>query len=299
MTPIYSPGIHLLHRREKGTRLEAGANPGTCHVQLQDSTRYTRHRGAAPKKKSGTVLGATSFADGIVTRAVLVTGGTGALGAAVTNRFLEEGHKVVATSLTGQTPDAVAKRLSRFEERFHPLQADVTDQDSVAELVDRTVVTLGTIDVLIHLVGGWAGGHPVQDISLETWERMFDLNLRSSFLCTRAAIPVMREQGWGRIVLVSSRAARSGRRNQGAYAIVKAGVSVLAETIAEENNDVDVTANKVAPSVLDTPANRTAMPGTGHGSLVSVEDVAKTIAFLASQEAGQLRGAWLSAFGGM
>jgi NAD(P)-dependent dehydrogenase (short-subunit alcohol dehydrogenase family) len=232
-----------------------------------------------------------------MTRAVLVTGGTGALGAAVTNRFLEDGNKVVATSLTGQIPDTVAKSLTRFGERFHLLHADVTDWDSVAELVDRTVASLGTIELLIHLVGGWAGGQPVQDVSLETWERMIDVNLRSGFLCSRAVLPVMREQGWGRIVLVSSQAARSARRHQSAYAIAKAGLFVLAETIAEENNDVDVTANVVAPSVLDTPANRAAMPGTDHASLVPVENVSKIISFLASTEAGQLRGAWLPAFG--
>jgi NAD(P)-dependent dehydrogenase (short-subunit alcohol dehydrogenase family) len=74
-------------------------------------------------------------------------------------------------------------------------------------------------------------------------------------------------------------------------------VAVLAEPIAEEYKDLDVTANVVTPSVLDTPASRTAMPGTEHASMVSVEDVAKTFAFLAFQEAGQLRGAWLPAFG--
>jgi NAD(P)-dependent dehydrogenase (short-subunit alcohol dehydrogenase family) len=232
-----------------------------------------------------------------MTRSALITGGTGGLGAAVTNRFLDHGHNVVATSRLGGPPETVTGSLSHFGERFHLLEADVTEWDSVTQLVDRTVAILGTIDVLVHLVGGWAGGQPLQDVSLASWKRMFDINLGSAFLCSRAVLPIMRRQGWGRIVFVSSEAARSGRRYQGAYAIAKAGVAVLAETIAEENNDLDVTANVVAPSALDTPANRAALEGAGHSTLVSVEDVAMMIAFLASVEAGQLRGAWLPAFG--
>ena len=231
-----------------------------------------------------------------MTRSVLITGGTGGLGTAVTNRFLEDGHRVVATSRIGGSPASMTGGLSHCGDRFHLLHSDVTEGNSVADLVKRTLERLGKIEVLIHLVGGWAGGEPLQDTSLETWARMLDVNLHSAFLCARAVLPTMRQQGWGRIVLVSSEAARSGRNHQGAYAIAKAGVSVLAETIAEENNDLDITANVVAPSALDTPANRAAL-AADQLSLVSVQDVARMIAFLASAEAGQLRGAWLPAFG--
>jgi NAD(P)-dependent dehydrogenase (short-subunit alcohol dehydrogenase family) len=103
--------------------------------------------------------------------------------------------------------------------------------------------------------------------------------------------------GLGADRFVSSEAGRSGRRHQGAYAVAKAGVMVLAEAIAEENNDLDVTANVVAPSGLDTRANRATLAPAGDSSLVSVEDIAKIISFLASVEAGQLRGVWLPAFG--
>lgn len=231
-----------------------------------------------------------------VTRSVLITGGTGVLGAAVTNRFLEDGHHVVATSKVGEHPETVVGSVGHLQ-HFHLLQADVTDWNSVSGLVEQVVGKLGTIQVLIHLVGGWAGGQPLQDVSLETWQRIFDLNLRSAFLCTRAVLPIMREQGWGRIVFISSAAARSDRRQQGPYAIAKAAVSVLAETIAEENNDMDVTANVVAPSALDTPANRAELAHADQASLASIEDVAAMVGFLASAEAGQLRGAWLPAFG--
>jgi NAD(P)-dependent dehydrogenase (short-subunit alcohol dehydrogenase family) len=262
-------------------------SPGSAHMPgAAIEMNRTRPSGVTPDSEAG-----------FVARAVLITGGTGALGTAVTNRFLEDGHKVVATSMRGSHADATVGSPDHFGDNFHLLRADVTEPESVTELVEQAVATVGTIDVLIHLVGAWGGGQAIHHHSPEMWDGLFNVNLRSAFLCSRAVVPSMRAQGWGRIVLVSSEAARSRRRNQGAYAIAKAGISVLAETIAEENDDVDVTANAVAPSILDTPANRAAMPEADHSSLVPLEDVATTIAFLASAAAGQLRGAWLPALG--
>jgi NAD(P)-dependent dehydrogenase (short-subunit alcohol dehydrogenase family) len=231
-----------------------------------------------------------------VTRSVLITGATGTLGTAVTRRFLERGHDVVGAS---SSHSSHAPRQSSYESsaRLHLLQADVTEPASVATLVAGAVEALGTIEVLVHLVGGWAGSKPIQDHSPAEWDRVLGLNLRSAFLCSRAVIPHMREQGWGRIVFVSARAARQDREGQGVYAVAKSGVSVLAEAIAEENRDKDVTANVVAPAALDTPANRAVAPGSDPSDLVSPDVVAEMIAFLASQEAGLLRGAWLPAFG--
>lgn len=231
-----------------------------------------------------------------MTRSVLITGATGTLGTAVTRRFLELGHDVVAAS-SGRSGHAPEQSSEESSARLHLFQADVTQPDSVATLVAGAVDALGTIDVLVHLVGGWAGGKPLQDHSPAEWDRVLDLNLRSAFLCSRAVIPHMREQGWGRVVLVSARAARQDREGQGAYAVAKSGVAILAKAIAEENRDKNVTANVVAPAALDTPANRAAAPTSDHSHLVSPDVVAEMIAFLASEEAGLLRGAWLPAFG--
>ena len=231
-----------------------------------------------------------------MTRSALITGATGTLGTAVTRRFLELGYDVVAAS-SGHSGPVLGESHDESSARLHLLQADVTEPDSVSTLVAETVDAVGTIDVLVHLVGGWAGGKPIQDHSPAEWDRVLDLNLRSAFLCSRAVIPHMRKQGWGRIVLVSAQAARQGRKGQGIYAVAKSGVSVLAETIAEENRDKDVTANVVAPAALDTPANRAAARNSDHSDLVPPAVVAETIVFLASDEAGLLRGAWLPAFG--
>jgi NAD(P)-dependent dehydrogenase (short-subunit alcohol dehydrogenase family) len=231
-----------------------------------------------------------------VTRSVLITGATGVLGTAVTRRFLELGHDIVAAS-SGHSGHAPEQSPGESSARLQFLQADVTDPDSVTTLVAEAVDALGTIEVLVHLVGGWAGGKPIQDHLPDEWDRVLDLNLGSAFLCSRAVIPHMRKQGWGRIVFVSARAARQDRQGQGAYAVAKSGVAILAEAIAEENRDKDVTANVVAPAALDTPANRAATPGSDHSDLVPPDVVAEMIAFLASEEAGLLRGGWLPAFG--
>lgn len=229
-------------------------------------------------------------------RTVLVTGGTGALGSAVTRGLLKDGHRVAATWVVKEDAEALRDSLGAPED-LQMVEIDVTDPASIANAIDDLEAALGPVEALVHLVGGWKGGAPVHDLPLEVWDRMLDLNLRSALLCCRAVLPSMRREGWGRIVLVSSRTARQGRSGQAAYAVAKAGVAVLAETIAEENLGLDVTANVVAPSTLDTPANRSAMPDADFDAWVPPEDVAASIAFLTSQEAGQLRGAWFPVYG--
>lgn len=229
-------------------------------------------------------------------RTVLVTGGTGALGTTVTTALLDAGHRVAATWVVKEEAAGLQDAVGGSE-HLMLAETDVTDPSSIAAMLEDVEEVLGPVEVLVHLVGAWKGGEEVHELSLETWDRMHDLNLRSAFLCAKAVLPSMREHDWGRIVLVSSRTAREDRSGQSGYAIAKAGVAVLAATIAEENRGRDVTANVVAPSTLDTPANRAAMPDSGFSAWVPPADVAASISFLVSDEAGQLRGAWLPVYG--
>jgi NAD(P)-dependent dehydrogenase (short-subunit alcohol dehydrogenase family) len=231
-------------------------------------------------------------------RTVLITGGTGALGTAVTKRFLEDGHRVAATWVVEAEAVALEDALGATADgRLALVETDVTNAWSIDSALQRVGSELGPVDVLVHLVGAWKGGERVHEHPIETWDQMLDLNLRSAFLVCRAALPSMLERGWGRIVLVSSRTARQGRTGQAGYAVAKAGVAVLAQTIAEETKGTAVTANVIAPSTLDTPANRRAMPDAEATSWVTPDDVAASIAYLSSEEAGQLRGAWLPVYG--
>jgi NAD(P)-dependent dehydrogenase (short-subunit alcohol dehydrogenase family) len=232
-----------------------------------------------------------------VGRVALVTGGTGALGSAVTRRLLEDGHRVAATHTHDADVESLTAGIADAASRLVMVQADVTDEESFDRAVAQVRDQLGTVEVLVHLVGGWHGGESVQEHSLETWQRVVDLNLTSAFLCCRAVLPQMHEAGWGRVVLVSSRTAKEGRVGQSAYAVAKEGVATLAEVIAEECCGTGVTANVIAPSVLDTPANRKTMPTADFTRWVKAEVAAAMVAFLISDEAGTLRGAWLPVFG--
>jgi NAD(P)-dependent dehydrogenase (short-subunit alcohol dehydrogenase family) len=225
-----------------------------------------------------------------------VTGGTGALGGAVTARLLAAGHRVAATWVTKEEAEALRDTIGTTEALLL-VEMDATDPGSIGTALDDVRAGFGPVEALVHLVGAWKGGEPVHELSLATWERMVALNLTSAVLCSRALLPEMRDLGWGRMVFVSSRTARRDRAGQVAYAIAKSGLGVLAETIAEESRGLDITANVVAPSILDTPANRAAMPGVGSDRLVPPGDVAASISFLVSQEAGRLRGGWLPVYG--
>ena len=229
-------------------------------------------------------------------RTVLITGGTGALGGAVTRRFLEDGHTVAVTWRSEADRDALAGELHDFVERLLFVRVDVTDANTVTNAVEEVRSASGPVGVLAHLVGGWRGGERMDAHSIETWDAMLRLNLTSAFLCARAVLPGMLAQDWGRVVLVSARTAVRPRAGDGAYAVAKAGVIVLAQTIAEETRGTGVTANAVVPSIIDTPSNRTSMPGDP-AKWVPPRDLAETIAFLASDPAGQIRGASVPVYG--
>jgi NAD(P)-dependent dehydrogenase (short-subunit alcohol dehydrogenase family) len=229
-------------------------------------------------------------------KTIVVTGGTGALGSAVTESLLAEGHRVAATWIV----EADAERLAeRSDPSFLAVRADVTDPASIDRALEDVRSKLGPIDGLVHLVGAWAGGMPAHQHPVERWDAMLELNLTSAFLSCRAVLPDMIERNHGRIVLVSSRTAHADRSGQIGYAVAKAGVEVVAQTIAEETRDHDVTANVIAPSTLDTPANRAAMPDARTDAWVTLDEVAAAISFLVGDSAGALRGAVLPVYGGV
>jgi NAD(P)-dependent dehydrogenase (short-subunit alcohol dehydrogenase family) len=230
-------------------------------------------------------------------RTALITGGTGALGTAVTQQFLDEGYRVVSTWVVKEEAETMRKQLGDRDGRLTLLECDVTDADDVTRTVTDIERDVGPVDALVHLVGAWRGGTPVHEHKPEAWDLMMKLNLKSAFLCSRAVLPGMLERDHGRIIFVSSRTAKTGRSGQAAYAVAKAGVAVLAETIAEETRGTGVTANTVAPSTIDTPANRKMISGGDPAKWVTPADLAASIVYLASEPAGQLRGAWLPVYG--
>src|SRR4029450_11294729 len=137
-------------------------------------------------------------------RRVFVTGGTGALGSAVTRRLLEDGHRVAVTCRHEAEVTDLRSALGDLDPNLAVIEADVTDDDSFGEALAEFHDQLGSVEALGHLGGAWHGGEPVQDQSLQTWRSVTDLNLTSAFLCSHAVLPEMLDGGWGRLVLVSS-----------------------------------------------------------------------------------------------
>lgn len=233
-------------------------------------------------------------------RVALITGATGGLGPAVVRAFIEAGAVVVGVSeKSGQEREAPLRALLSGEahERLSLVAADARDEASVAQVVSDVQVKHGRLDILVNGVGGFHAGEPVTAMDLNTWQRMFDLNLRPTFLFSKYAGRLMAGRNWGRIINVSSRAARSGRKNAAAYATAKNAVITLTEAQAEELRDVGVTVNAILPSIIDTLANRAAMPSADTSRWPTPDQVAWVVLFLASEDAELISGASIPVYG--
>jgi NAD(P)-dependent dehydrogenase (short-subunit alcohol dehydrogenase family) len=155
----------------------------------------------------------------------------------------------------------------------------------------------GRIDILLTLVGGYVGDLPVTQLSEATWDHMMSLNLKSAFFCCKHVVPVMQRSGGGRIVTVSSRAAIKVFPGISAYAVAKAGILTFTETLASEVLKDNITVNAILPSVIDTPANRKAMPGADYFAWVKPEEIARVLLFLCSDASREITGAAIPIYG--
>ncbi|MGN9777892.1 SDR family NAD(P)-dependent oxidoreductase [Micromonospora sp. H33] len=225
-------------------------------------------------------------------RSVLVTGGTGGLGGAVTAAFAEAGWRVVVPSReSGPATEPVAGDVVR-------LAADLTDPADVRHAVEVAAGDAAApLRAVVNLVGGYAGGGRVHETPVTELERMLTLNLRPTWLVTGAALPHLVAAGGGAVVCVSSRAAVAPFPGAAAYATAKAGVLSFANAVAVEYRADGVRCNTVLPSVIDTPANRAAQPGADHSRWVTPAEIAPVVRFLASPESAPTSGASVPVYG--
>ncbi len=230
-------------------------------------------------------------------KSVLVAGGTGALGRAVSLAFLDELARVTVTyrreeDFAGLRNTAGARSSSLYGE-----QADVTDEAGVSRLIKNVVSQSGRIDVLVNAVGAYAGGTPLWETDPQVFEQMLNLNLRSGFLLARAVVPVMLTQGSGAIVNVSSQAAVNHAAGAVGYVVSKAAAVAMIDSLAADLKSTTIRANSVLPSIIDTEANRRAMPNADFGKWPKPDEVARVILFLCSQDAGLINGAAVPVYG--
>lgn len=221
-------------------------------------------------------------------RTIIITGATGALGRGVVQRFVEAGDQV---HLLDQAPTGGDFVASLPSEQAHYHSLDVLDP----EAVNTWANTLHKADVLINIVGGFAMGS-FEETSLSTLDQQLNLNLRSGFIMTQALLPLLKQSPQGRILNIGARQALHGGAQVSAYALSKAAVVNLTQSLAQELLSSQITVNAVLPSTIDTPANRESMPEVDPAPWVTPEDLAHTLYFLASPEARAISGAIVPVF---
>tara|TARA_R110002049_G_scaffold6538_10_gene40998 strand:+ start:567 stop:1250 length:684 start_codon:yes stop_codon:yes gene_type:complete len=216
-------------------------------------------------------------------RSIVVTGGFGALGRAVSKAFADQGHTVSRVDFAPSAPD------ENHGGRDYP-GIDLADAAACDKVVADICANAGGIDVLVNIAGGFAW-ETLDGGSLDTWQRMFTMNVVTAATISKAALASLRSSDSGRIISIGAGGAIHAGAGLGAYAASKSGVHRLTEALAAELAGTTVTANAILPSIIDTPTNRSDMPDADTSNWVKPEAIADVILFLASPAARSISGA--------
>jgi NAD(P)-dependent dehydrogenase (short-subunit alcohol dehydrogenase family) len=230
-------------------------------------------------------------------KVVLVAGGTGGLGRAVSLAFLEAGAKVHVTYRKQEELDGLKRAAKEGASRLDAHTVDVTDESSVRGLVESVVTHDSHLDILVNTVGAYAGGIKLWELENKLFEQMMALNLRSGYVLSRAVVPVMLKQSQGAVVNVAAKAAFDHGAGAAAYAASKAAAVALFDSLAEDLKGSGVRVNSILPSIIDTEANRKAMPKADFAKWPKPDDIARVILFLCSEDAKVIHGAAIPVFG--
>ncbi len=226
-------------------------------------------------------------------RTTIVTGGTGGLGSAVVTRLLDDGWRVVVPWIFERELEHVTER-----EGLELVRADLFEPEAVGEVVGRAAADPGRpLGGIVNLVGGFATGGRVHETSVDDFEHQFRLNLRPTYLMTAAVAPHLIEAGGGSIVCVGTRAALQPFSGAAGYIASKAAVIAFAHAVSVEYKHDRIRCNAILPSVIDTPANRAAMPNADHERWVTPAEIAGVIAFLLSDQSEPTSGAAIPVYG--
>jgi NAD(P)-dependent dehydrogenase (short-subunit alcohol dehydrogenase family) len=229
-------------------------------------------------------------------RTVVVAGGTGALGGSVARAFLADGARVVVTYQRKEDFDELAASAGK-NPNLSGAGLDATDDVAAGKFIGDIEKMFGSVDALAITIGGYAGGKNLWEADLATYEKMLNLNLRAAFVMARAALPGMIKRNRGAIVNIASKAAYGHSAGAALYSASKAGVLALFDSLAEEVKPYNINVNSIVPSIMDTPANRRAMPKADFSNWPKTDDIAKVIVFLCSEDARVIHGAAVPVYG--
>jgi NAD(P)-dependent dehydrogenase (short-subunit alcohol dehydrogenase family) len=231
-------------------------------------------------------------------RIAVVTGGTGALGGAVVQTLLAAGATVALPYRREGELEALRARLALAEHAaLSGAPLDLTDEQAVNAYYAAVAEQHGGIDILVNLAGGFDGGKPVHAAGWAIWQQQLAINLQTTVLSCAAAIPHMIARGGGAIVNTATRTATQPGANLAAYAAAKRAVLQLTEALAAELRDHEITVNSILPSVIDTPANRAAMPQADYSTWVAPDAIARVVLFLVGPDARIISGAHVPVYG--
>jgi NAD(P)-dependent dehydrogenase (short-subunit alcohol dehydrogenase family) len=230
-------------------------------------------------------------------KVVLVAGGTGGLGRAVTLAFLAEGARVVATYRGKEEFDALKNAAGKNESNLEGHAVDVTDEIAVRQLIEKIVGKFRRLDAMVNTVGGYVGGTKLWDLETKVFDQMLALNLRAGYTLSRAAVRAMLKEGHGAIVNVAAKAAFDHAGGAAAYAASKSAAVALMDSLAADLKSSGVRVNSILPSIIDTEANRRAMPTADFSKWPKPEDIARVILFLCSADAKVIQGAAIPVYG--
>ena len=230
-------------------------------------------------------------------KVALVAGGTGGLGRAVSLAFLEEGAKVVVTYRDQPEFDSLKIAAAANVSSLEGHSVDVTNEAATSEFIAQVIAKHGRIDAMVNAIGAYAGGVALWELGAHVLDQMLALNLRTGYVLSRAVVPAMLKQKSGVFVNVVAKAAFDHAAGASAYAASKAAALAMTDSLAADLHGTGVRVNSILPSIIDTAANRKAMPGANFATWPKPEDIARVILFLCSDDAKVVHGASVPVYG--
>lgn len=238
-----------------------------------------------------------------------ITGSSTGIGHAIAHQFLEHGAKVVfhGYEKTKQDEELMLELIQKGHDVLF-VEGDVTNKQKVQEMVKQIELKFGKLDILVNNVGAFVKKARIEDIEEEIWDRAIDVNLKSTFLVTTAALPLMKQQEEGRIINITSAVARTGGTKEGAaYTAAKGGVTSFTYSLAKQLVEYNILVNGVSPGLIDTPFHTTEAPLNTYTNLINQiplkragepEEIAGAVLFLASKYASYIVGEIIEVSGG-